>query len=157
VIVGSARTPRSGQARPCETIDRVVDREVKFRGADPNRREFARYPVAIVFCCHSSLFLCTRSSRFARMSPAIWSRRNCRTLVFVEGSDHPVPVAEHGRHGEIGVVARGIGVAHHVQPVASPLFAVLLAGEQAVDDLLERGGRLVLKNASTASAGWQAG
>ena len=63
--------------------------------------------------------------------------------VAVEGVDHPVAVAVHLRDRVVGVVAGGVGVADHVEPVPAPALAVGGRGEQPVDDLREGVRRLV--------------
>ena len=54
--------------------------------------------------------------------------------VAIERVDDPVAIAVHLRNREIGVVARGVGVAHDIEPVTAPALAVARRGEQPVDD-----------------------
>ena len=64
-------------------------------------------------------------------------------LVAVQGVDHVV--AEPPGVGNVAVVlvALGLGEADHVEPVLRPALAVARAGQQPVDEPLERVGRLV--------------
>ena len=55
-------------------------------------------------------------------------------LVVLEGVEHVVAVEAGFGDGIIGVVAGRVGVAHDVEPVASPAFAVVGRGEQAFDE-----------------------
>ena len=64
-------------------------------------------------------------------------------FVVAEGVDDVVPVFVHLRNREVGGVARGIGIADHVEPVPAPAFAVLLGGEHLVDPVFEGFGRIV--------------
>ena len=54
--------------------------------------------------------------------------------VGIEGRDDPVAILVHLRDGKIRVVAGGVGVAHHVEPVPAPAFAVRRGGEEAVEE-----------------------
>ena len=59
-------------------------------------------------------------------------------FVLVERLNDVIAVApDEGLLG-IALVAVGIGVAHHIQPVACPAFAVCGASEEVVDDCIER-------------------
>ena len=69
-------------------------------------------------------------------SPAICSMTNSiERLVAVEGRDHPVAPGPH-RAGEVVLVAVGVGVAGHVEPVHRHPLAVARRGQQPVDQLL---------------------
>ncbi len=45
-------------------------------------------------------------------------------LVVVERLDDVIAVAPHARLGRVALIAGGLGIAHHVEPVPGPAFAV---------------------------------
>lgn len=53
-------------------------------------------------------------------------------------ADHVVAVAKRIDDIVIELVARSFGKAHQIEPVAAPSFAVVLAGQQAIDEPLVR-------------------
>ena len=66
-------------------------------------------------------------------------------LAGVEGLHHVVAVAPGVRPVEVQLEAVGVGIAHHVEPLGAPALTVMRAGEQPVDHLFVRVGRLVLQ------------
>ena len=67
--------------------------------------------------------------------------------VAVEGADHVVPIPPRVRPHVIGLKlpAKRIGIAHRVEPVAAPAFAVAGRGEQPIDQASERPGAIVIE------------
>ena len=65
-------------------------------------------------------------------------------LVAIERLDHPIAIAPGGDEEVVRLEARGVGVAHQVEPVAAPSLAIPRRREQAVDELLIGVGRLVV-------------
>src|SRR5262249_17208765 len=57
-------------------------------------------------------------------------------LVVVEALDDVVAVTPDERLGTIALVTIGLGIADQVEPVASPLFAVMRRGEQPINQPL---------------------
>ncbi len=55
-----------------------------------------------------------------------------KRLVLIERADHPVAIFPRMGLGLISLVAAGLGVAGHVEPVTSPALAVMWRGEEAV-------------------------
>ncbi len=64
-------------------------------------------------------------------------------LVVIEALDHIIAIAPGVRPVHIVLVSIGFGEAHHVQPVASPLLAVVGRGQQPVYHFLPCIGRFV--------------
>ena len=58
-------------------------------------------------------------------------------FVRVEGIDDVIAIAPRERHRVVRSLARSIRVAHDIEPVASPAFAVMRRGQQAIDDFRE--------------------
>ena len=65
-------------------------------------------------------------------------------LVVVERFDHVIAVAPHA--GTIAVILEAVrlGVAHHVEPVLRPAFAVVRRRQQPIDELLIRIGCVIV-------------
>ena len=64
-------------------------------------------------------------------------------LIAIERGDHVVAISPGEGLGRVALVAVGLAVANQVEPVPAPFFAIMRAGEQAVDQALERAGRSV--------------
>ena len=59
-------------------------------------------------------------------------------LVGIEGADHVIAIPPGERLGGVALVAVGLGVPDQVEPVPRPALAVGRAGEQVVDQPLDR-------------------
>ena len=78
--------------------------------------------------------------------------------VAIEGIDDPVPVLPHMRQRMIGVFASGVCIVDDIQPEAAPLFAIVWAFEEAVDDAFPGTGAFVSeKGIHFLRRWWQAG
>src|SRR5207245_8380075 len=79
-------------------------------------------------------------------------------LVIVEGLDYVVAIAPRFERVGILLEAGGVAIAHQVEPVASPLFAVTLRSEQRIDQALPDIRRFVVQEiASLFRRGRQSG
>src|SRR5262249_25522028 len=65
-------------------------------------------------------------------------------FIFVERFDHVVAVTVGRDHRIIRIVAGRVRIAHDVEPIPAPFFAVSLTAEQTINDLLEGVRRRVL-------------
>jgi len=65
--------------------------------------------------------------------------------VVIEGVDDVVAVLVCFGDGHVGAVAGGIGVASEVEPMASPALAVILRGEESIDEFGEGVGGSVVE------------
>ena len=79
-------------------------------------------------------------------------------LVGVEGADDVVAIAQGIGIGDILVHAVGVGIASEIEPVPRPALAIMGRGEQPIDDLRERLGRLISEEGVDLLGGrWQPG
>ena len=62
-------------------------------------------------------------------------------LVRVEGREDVIAVTPRVGTNKVALLARGLGVARHIEPVPAPAFAELRGREQAVHDFLQCGNR----------------
>ena len=58
-------------------------------------------------------------------------------LVGVERVDHVVSITPGGGHRIVGRLTSGVGIANDIEPVASPVLAVMRRVEQSIHNLLE--------------------
>ncbi len=66
-------------------------------------------------------------------------------LVLVEGVDHVVAVSPGVRLVAVALVAVGFGVTDDIQPMPRPALSILRAGQQVINHLGDRIGRLVIE------------
>ena len=85
---------------------------------------------------------CSCESRRQQVAGDLLADEPVVRLVGVEGVDDVVAIAPGVRIGDVARRAGRFGVAGHVEPVPAPAFAERRRGQQPIDHLLERVGRL---------------
>ena len=65
-------------------------------------------------------------------------------LVAIERLDHPIAIAPRGDEEVVGLEARGVGVAHQIEPGTAPALAVARRREKAIDQFFVGIGGLVV-------------
>jgi hypothetical protein len=76
-------------------------------------------------------------------------------LVVIEAPDHVIAITPRIGTVRIVFITVGLREAHHVQPMAAPLFAIVGRGEQAIDHLFPRIGRFVIHEVIDFPKGWR--
>ena len=133
VIVAAGATERQAEESAAGGVDGVFERQVpqfiRGGGVAPGQRQVAGGDDLL-----ATTGIVGRWVGGQDVAGELFADKLIERLVVLEGVDHIVAVEASFGDGIVGVVAGRVGVAHDVEPVASPAFAVVGRGEQAFDE-----------------------
>ena len=135
VIVAARAAHGEPEEAAADVVDRVLDREV-LRVVVHARAETAG--VGEVAGRDDALVTLGVGRAALQVAGELIAHKLVVGQVAIEGGDDPVAVAVQLWDGVVGVVARGVGIAHDVEPVPAPAFTVTWRGEQPLDHAGER-------------------